>query len=452
MPQSSLFEFLNEGFLSLQNVEGRVYAWERSALIDFLVTVAELSAQEKFTDNQAPAPYRFEASSELSGLKDRCYHPECRLKNSNELAMFATLYADEVYVANPFAEYDLHHSTSWIESASLDFLRESVVGDLKVLLNLKPLFEANILKLRGAPLHYCRDCRARITTSDSSLHHAYLDLEDELHKIYLEDCVYFWEAHDDEIAIRVEGDPHLVGHSSPVFIYSYEEIDPAKHLSRSFASETPLPADVVEELSLTSGLVEPLMSSITMQTVNTRLHGSTFVSSRPLEIELIGRFATRGSRGSASSDLLSGLKHAVPNVFVREIKDLIRIREMEAESFAAYRAALSEALAEAQSADIRDLPTIISDIVTPEVNQIRLRLKTSKTTRRKRLRNEIIIGSGSVAIGLLSAALIPNSTILSGALTTAGATVLTQALSQPQTESEVVESPYAFLWQAGQID
>lgn len=447
MPHTNLFEFFDRGRLNPENVDSRVRAWSRTALIDFVQTSgAALQDKEPF-EVVPPAPYRFEASAELSGLAERCDHPGCRVTKARELAQFAALYADEVYISNPFEQYDAHDPKYDLESHSLDVLQDLVVGDLQVLLLLRPLIEAGIVKFRNSPYDYCEGCRARLAGPDLNLTEAYASLEHELRQAFLEGCEFYLEIDDEEVLVSVRSDQGLLDHSEPVFAYRKGVLGALGIRSDSLRIDSPLPPDVVEDLDVLSSLVEPVLASLTLQTVSTRVHGSVFLSNRRFEVDAIGRVAP-GQMADRSRELMSGLRHAVPSVFAREVSDLVRIRRAEANSFAAYRGALSRAIAETDGADPRDLPTIVSDIVAPEVSRLNIRLKTAKGTRAKRQRGEIVVGVGAIAMGLVAPALIPGASTLENFITGISASLAANTLRPGAAQEASSDSHYAFLWHA----
>ena len=98
------------------------------------------------------------ASLSLGGGRRPCRALECRLKRSDELARFAALYSDKVFIHNFIADQELHSTT---DSNLEDYARETFINDVAVMLSLRPLIEAGRI-VPVTPPHVCDHCISRM--------------------------------------------------------------------------------------------------------------------------------------------------------------------------------------------------------------------------------------------------------------------------------------------------
>ncbi len=101
--------------------------------------------------------FSFSASSSLSGGIYPCSEISCRLNNVYELSVFAALYADKVLIPNFFEyiyEYDFNFSS---EEMFYNFLNR-FMGDLVLMLDLKPLIREEIVCINPRIKSFCAEC------------------------------------------------------------------------------------------------------------------------------------------------------------------------------------------------------------------------------------------------------------------------------------------------------
>lgn len=446
-----LYEVLDARQLTIDNVEAHIGAWDARAVAGFL-EVAIPQANAVVRETTEGGLFRFDASVDLSGDDSMCGNPWCRFEQAEELARFAALYADTVYITNPFAKYE--HHLSEFASRNPESVKRLLVGDLMVLLYLRPLIEAGLVGLRESVSDFCPDCRARISGPDVDLAAALARLESELRDTYLDECTFELGrdlADPADFAITVRGPEELVHHGHVLQLYTETEIRSAGIDPTRLPAKESLSAEVLGRLDMPNIAFEHVTASLALQAFFTKLHHTTLLTNNEREVEFVNSVASP-RHAQRSRDLLRGLRHAVPEVFAKDIGDLVAIRNGEGDLFAEYRGALSKAIRESESAVGSDLPTLVSDTILPEVSRISRQLKSSRVLRKKRHRNDIMIRAGVLGVGVFTSALMPGSDALAGALTAFAVDAAVRAAHAvaPEAEDPEPDSHYYFLWKATQ--
>ena len=95
--------------------------------------------------------FSFIANSSLSGGRHPCSYSECRIKKLDELVSFSSLYADEVYIQNPFEEVLIAGPESVNEIS-----RQELIYGIYNYIYLKPLIEKGIIKYAQNMVALCQ--------------------------------------------------------------------------------------------------------------------------------------------------------------------------------------------------------------------------------------------------------------------------------------------------------
>src|SRR3989338_4001732 len=91
--------------------------------------------------------FNFSAGSSIGGGIRPCSCMDCRIENVHKLATFAALYADKVIIPNPFEHiyYNLSSDFNFKNNEQWNFFVNRLIGDIVVMLNLKPLINKGLL-------------------------------------------------------------------------------------------------------------------------------------------------------------------------------------------------------------------------------------------------------------------------------------------------------------------
>lgn len=121
---------------------------------------AELSRIENRT-TEAASPFIQAASISPGGGRQPCSALQCRSKKLNELANYAALYADRVYVSNFLA-------TRAFEDAPVSQARQLFDSDLTLFLEIRPLIDGDRIVPVTLSDNYCVHCLAKSALAEKS--------------------------------------------------------------------------------------------------------------------------------------------------------------------------------------------------------------------------------------------------------------------------------------------
>src|ERR1017187_1796305 len=159
---SLLFEQLeNAGYLRGRKVIlKKILAAKPKDIIGLAEQSVELTSADDL-EQQQPL-FTHSVSISLGGGKMPCFVPDCRLKRARELAQFACLYNDKVYIHNFLQDFTSH--PGHIRKRDAEWLHHNFATDLLVLAELRPIIEDGKLEVVGLP-NACPSCLAQTTLS-----------------------------------------------------------------------------------------------------------------------------------------------------------------------------------------------------------------------------------------------------------------------------------------------
>ena len=148
-------EFIKESDQAIQlwsdgDISKAIYSSSNDELYEFAELMALIAKYHFSYDGKPNNNFSFIANSSLSGGRHPCANPECRTAKLSELLSFACLYADEVYIQNPFEQVMLKGAER-INDAD----RQELLAGISNYLKLKPYFKKGIIKYAQNGVSLC---------------------------------------------------------------------------------------------------------------------------------------------------------------------------------------------------------------------------------------------------------------------------------------------------------
>jgi hypothetical protein len=461
------FEFLDRGKLNLGNVATRVAAWDAEAVGDFITTAHSLlSDAQEVSGGRGRTLFRFEANLDLSGEVTWCANPICRIKKADSLARFVALYGDKAYVSNPFDKY-FHHGNALdhlLDPLMISQSKDRLVGDIGVLMSLRPLLESGLLAIRVDPHHICFDCMNEVINSGTKVS---VDIKERLERFeteivefYRENVSVYFESHNEIIDsnesdvydFKIVGPETIFEHGETYIQYTKELYPELRKLeihdfSKPLERNHFLVDDIVEFLTI------PIIDGMLVQDYCARLHNAQYLTNHRIEVDIVNRVGDQ-EVADISRAMLEGIGHSVPNIEFVSLGRLLKLRQNEYEAFQVYRDHLYMALKEARNLSAVEMRQLIDDTVRPEIHKMEQSIKSSKKLLTKSVKTDLIVGAGFMSIGLFAGLLPPD---IAPIVRTIGASVgsysavsglAKQVTMIGEPTKEVMENPYYFLWKA----
>lgn len=411
-------------------------------LSETLVCITRYHTQPGSTKNEN---FSFTANSALSGGSHPCASPECRSSRVDSLISFATLYADEVFIQQPF-EGIAQKEPSNISEAD----RHNLVSGIYSYFLLRPLIKQGIIKYAHDVNPFCNHHYETVAKPLIDKINRKADLlQAEITKDLLECCrVTFNYTNPKSPFFDISGPEGIVEHGQ-VFFHAY---NPPPKIFKAFKNKGPVYSLSKSEM-LESGaldfVIHPILRDITFQEWHTALTNTSYLCDNYAHMSLVSK-VNNDIFAANSSAFAGGLKHYLPKVHSSDSNALLALRNNEAEAFFVYRDKLRKLLKTAGNWEEKEVAAVFRDEVLPEINAINKKLRDWKSNTRQSIGEKVLFGTGAVTLGLYAGLLPANIGQLVAALggTSAAAAILMDWNKTFKEKQQARSNDFFFLWEA----
>jgi hypothetical protein len=359
-------EFIDELDLaiSLWMQDGVAQSIEKSTPDSLFMLVETLYL---ITRNQAPCPttnnenFSFIANSSLSGGVSNCANLQCRLNKLDELVSFASLYADVIYINNPFESLYI----SW-EDFRFNYIKTELLTAICQYFYLKPYLSLGIIKYSCG---YMSLCSHHHETLAIPLSEKINKKEQELTAIFsehfLSNCTISLDKFENgEIFIEVLDKTNILEHGR-----SYLHFDgkpKSKYLRKLSQKNTKhvFSRKEIEQENILPSLVFPLVNDIIEQEWISYFYNSSLLLDNKEKIKAASQLNTE-TMSINSTTFSESVNHYLPTIHCRDPLEIIKLREREEESFKVYRDKLHRLLLDVPKHEPEIFPEIFRDTVLP---------------------------------------------------------------------------------------
>jgi hypothetical protein len=419
-------------------------------LVEIAEQSTELTSAESFEREQSAFAHC--ASLSLSGDSVYCRKFDCRLSRAFELAQFALLYSDRVYIKNFLMDYAPPFG-AYGRSASQ--FKKDFAQDLEIIAELQPLISKGIIVPFTPPLGFCPCCLAKQfldSDRDARFQEAYEHLKAE----YLDKVSYLlrWTGKDYQITIK--GPEKLIDHGALTKRIGAlpHKLRKSPDIIKSARSRKDilLPKEHVLELGLNEEFADKDIQSIGLELAASQSLNTSYLTERPLHIEFLNSLnqdPTLERRNQIAQKYLTSI---VPFLNDVAINDLMRLRENERESFILYRESLNKAIDEYKKTSSNfsevDAKALYSDVIEPKLVRLDQKVKAAKRSFLKESARETAAWVGAISFGIYTG-FIPSDLIAAAKLL--GMTkVVADFIKSTMTRTDIKESirneDLYFLW------
>lgn len=389
--------------------------------------------------------FSFIANSSLSGGRYPCSNIDCRLDKLDNLVSFASLYADIIYIRNPF-EY-LYHS--W-EDFSIEYIKDEVRIGIYQYFYLKPYFQVGIIRYSCS---YISLCHEHHETLAKPLYDKILKKENELYELFknhlLLNCVTSFDILDNGQAfIEIIDSTGVIEHGRS---YYYLPKKPKSKLIKKLIKSNHkhiFSKSEIEQDDLYSMFISPLISDLLDQEWTSYFYDSSLLFDNKQRYNPSAQL--NNDTSAINTDIFNeSITHYLPTIHSRDPLEIIQVRKEEDESFKVYRDKLHKLLMEAPKYKDGDFSEVFRDIILPEINLINKKVKDFQIKKRTTIRDKLVFGSGAVAFGLYSGMLPSNMGSVLAAIGGGAAIVSTMIdyTSSFRSKEEARSNDYYFLWE-----
>lgn len=327
------------------------------------------------------SPFVFVPNGDISGTGG-CDEISCRIGRAEKFAVFSALYADRVYIQLQFITQEHYELYDVDEIENDDEMyrnyKMKILKDMVIILIYSELIRNKIVFITPTHQMVCPDCFKKRVLGKNSI-----DIE-KIKKEYFARAKVILDDYDRdnvEVNIRVKNiDEFFPDHdlfwtirnNEEVHLLENEKIGKAiknKEYTNRFLDEF-LDEEILSALYTTQYCNEQNAKLITNKTSD-----SMFLALNK-NVQEIGKM-------KEYIDMLPEYELLITQNLC--LKDVLKLRQEEAESFNKYRIALNKAVIEQnKTSDIMDWRKIYDDIIYPEINNLDMKMRQIKEGRLNR--------------------------------------------------------------------
>ena len=374
-----------------------------SKLLDYVDEISNLTSQIKVQNQRSI--YIQTSSLALGGGRDECIAYRCRYKKLLELARYAALYSDKVYIHNFISDYSptFGHPP---KKDSID-LRKQICEDLNLFLSIKPLIEHDIIIPFIPQGHFCLGCLTEQTfglNARKKLKMLLKRLSDEIFDNT--DVEFYIENHRQFLKYRTEKE-YFENKEQYIHLNSVPNAikDSAHVLKKAKRGEVvKLSQNLKHKIAFHKELSRDLVYKLVRQISISEMLGTSYLTHRSFDARLLNHITNNNTQ--LNNNLLSA-KHfqtIVPFATDVSIKNLLKLRERENESFIEFRKAINQAILSCTTSELneREAKKIYSDIIAPKLAKLDKKVNEAKRDITKSLFSSLVAGIGIIAFGQYS--------------------------------------------------
>ena len=429
-------------------IDNAIFESSDEDFFEFIETMSLIGKHHFHSSGVTNENFSFIANSSLSGDAHPCASPDCRQRKLDQLVSFASLYADDVYIQNPFEKIYMRGDKPIREVER----REALAG-INNYLYLRPLIEAGLIKYATLNVNFCELHSNEIATPLMQTIGKKEDkLIEVLEKHLLEKCKVVFDFQNGDRSLpffAISGPEEFIEHGT-IYLYAYS---PMPAMFKQFlGKKTPysLSSEEIESSRVLDEIIGPIINDLSAQEWHTSLNGTSYLCDNKLQIKLASGINSKAYTANSEA-FEKGLKHYLPAVYSREITSLLDLRRKEEESFSVYRDKLNKIMQESKSWSEEEVSKIFRDQLLPEINLIDKKVKDWKVNTRESISQKILFGTATASFGLYGGVLPANMgevlAALGGASAIAGS--LLEYNKTLKEKQEARKNDFYFLWQAG---
>lgn len=346
------------------------------------------------------------ASLALGGGRDECFAYECRQKKLFELSRYSALYCDKVFISNFMSDYSPQFGHA--PSKDSDEFRRDVFDDLKLFLSIKPLIENGMIVPFNPDGHYCINCMSDMVFGPDS----YKELKKVTRLLatkILNDVTVKCTKQDISNAVTYSSTEPYFEHFERFQIDGKLSFKLKKYpnIYSSFKN-----GDIVElsttlkkKLGYHKDLANEFVGTLLHQLLISEIIDTSFLTHSPIDIKILNDMNISSKSYDNNILLADHLQTIVPFAFDVEIKDLLKLRNREKESFIIFRNTLTQAIKEFSTESPiskKILKEFYADIIEPKLAVLDKKVKEAKKDISKSLVSTLFTGVGIIAFGKYS--------------------------------------------------
>lgn len=398
-----LFELLeNAGFVKGGAINRDLIARsKRTELIDVAIQSAELCPASSVANNGST--FSHTASLSLSGGRSPCASIDCRQSKVKELAQFAAFYSDRVITNN-----GLFTAIGRIEKGDSDVAKQTFHDELELLLTLRPLIECGLITPITPDTNKCFHCLGKsalplgeVAKFDNAFRRLTRKFTNEA-RVSLQ-----WKK-SLPVRIEIQGQDTLVEHG-----IAYRSIGSIGRLTRKcpkLAAKLKKDGHVIlsktqrKEFGIDAQFAHEFFDDIGFEMAVSQCLKTSVVTSRPMDIEILNDVAPCADLSRRNALIQKHMTCLVPFLGGISTKEMLKLREAEADAFIVFRQAFGKAVDEfikdkAGRFSEKEAASVYQQVIEPELARLNQKVKTAQTSIFKKSRAGALGWAAAISAG-----------------------------------------------------
>lgn len=446
---NSILQILKEKNI-LGNKGPLIRSIDSLSLGEFVDIAKEIKARIKSNYKPVKNPlFSHSASLSLGGSSLECSYIDCRIQRINNLARFALMYSDKVFIDNFFGGY-----TDLDSNADLSWAKENFFDDLLVIHEIRPLVEKGFIEFFAPETNVCFSCHARRFLGESAVkkfNRSYKKLQLE----YLNKMSVVADREPDGICFSCKG---------PEPYFDHEKVRTAFHVPDPLIKRpsilkkiqdrktVPISKTLVRDLGLHIEYAHDIVTNAIFGLATSNCLNTTFLTDNDLHIHFLNSLHSIFEISRRNLIAEKYLTSMVPFLEDIELKNIIKLRRREAEAFILYRKALNDAIdsfiSYSGSFSEKDAQSLYADVIAPSLAQLDTKIKKAKRDLVSKPLRSLTGIVGVISFGLLTG-LVPSdiSEIVKAlGLLKFGSDFIKDTMAFGDTDKSIRGDQFYFLW------
>ncbi len=412
-------------------------------------------ASELTAVNQVPhatSLFEHSATISLSGGRHPCEGLSCRLQRVSELARFAALYSDHVYIRNPLMHYNIHVEKR--KNVNISILRKELFEDLLVMNELRPLVEAGRIVPITPPGTRCPHCLWDQNENSDECTKLRPEFE-RLQKEFFNGVSVKLGRDGNGYYAELEGDEILLEHDTIVTMDSLpQELILNKGIRTKLRSGNKilLGDNWKNLLGFHKTLATETFENIIFELVLSNVLKTSFLTERRLHLRIFDSLSSNDGLNLRNHTIERYLTALVPFAQDVAISDLLKLREREGNSFQVFRQYLTKVIDEVRTVrgefSEKDARQLYFDMLAPALAGLNTKVEEAQRDLKRTVMRRSVTWIGAISFGLFTGVLPAEFGALAGALGIVNVLQETgeMLINKADTTKGLKTDPLYFLW------
>jgi len=393
--------------------------------------------------------YSYSASLGLGGSALECENLDCRISRINNLARFALMYSNRVFINSFFTKYRYIKSDK-----EFRFAKKDLYDDLLVFHQIGPLLQHGYISLFSPRMNICFSCQAKEILGENAgkrFDREYRRLQED----YLVRMAVECEMDDDLYTFTCAGpDPYFECESVKVYSDTPSALmNRSKIMGRVRSGKVvPISKTLTKELGLHVDKAHSVATNAMHGLTTSSCLNTTFLTEHDLHISFLNSLHAAPKIRERNYIALKHLASIVPFVADVALIDIIKLRQREEEAFILYRQALNAAMhtltrpgKEFTEQDARELH---ADVIAPSLAVLEQKVSKAKRDLISKPLRSLTGVVGVISFGILTGLVPADMSTVAKAigLVKFGADMIEHTMALSDKQNSIKSDHFYFLW------